>query len=291
MCEFVSNRNEMVELGQDEVEQASVPELDNQLRYGGYQADGDDAEAKRKAEERERKKAEVRKRLEEAGRAKKAKKGFLTPERKKKLRKLLMMKAAEDLKQQQLLKEQERQRILQERILPMPNIDTLEDHGKLEAIYKQMMDRIIKLEAEKYDINYGVRQKDFEINELTIAVNDLRGKFVKPTLKKVSKYDNKFKKMQETKKEDKMDFRTNLKVVKKENVLEEAMAKAQKKTDKPEWSKKGGVDPDAEPAEKVEKAPKPPKEEKTENADAEAEPESVAEEPAEEPESVAEEEE
>lgn len=288
MCEFVSNRNEMVELGQeDEVEQASVPELDNQLRYGGCQADGDDAEAKRKAEERDRKKAEVRKRLEEAGRAKKAKKGFLTPERKKKLRKLLMMKAAEDLKQQQLLKEQERQRVLQERIIAMPNIDTLEDHAKLEAIYKQMMERIIKLEAEKYDINYGVRQKDFEINELTIAVNDLRGKFVKPTLKKVSKYDNKFKKMQETKKEDKVDFRTNLKVVKKENVLEEAMAKAQKKTDKPEWSKKGGTDPDAEPTEKVEKAPKPPKEEKTENADAEAEPESVAEEP----EPVAEEEE
>lgn len=42
-------------------------------------------EAKRKAEEREMKKAEVRKRLEEAGK-KKAKKGFLTPERKKKLR-------------------------------------------------------------------------------------------------------------------------------------------------------------------------------------------------------------
>lgn len=31
----------------------------------------------------------------------------------------------------------------------------------------------------------------FQINELTIAVNDLRGKFVKPMLKKVSKYDNK----------------------------------------------------------------------------------------------------
>lgn len=42
--------------------------------------------SKRAAAERERKKAEVRKRLEEAGRAKKAKKGFLTPERKKKLR-------------------------------------------------------------------------------------------------------------------------------------------------------------------------------------------------------------
>jgi len=233
MCEFVSNRNEMVELGQDEVEQASVPELDNQLRYGGYQAD-DDAEAKRKAEERDRKKAEVRKRLEEAGRAKKAKKGFLTPERKKKLRKLLMMKAAEDLKQQQLLKEQERQRVLQERIIAMPSIDTVDDHAKLEAIYKQMMDRIIKLEAEKYDINYGVRQKDFEINELTIAVNDLRGKFVKPTLKKVSKYDNKFDKIKE-KQQAKVDFRANLKVVETNKfAMDEEVSKEEGKA---EWAK------------------------------------------------------
>lgn len=40
-----------------------------------------------------------------------------------------MMKAAEDLKQQQLLKEQERQRILQERIIPLPNVDSMDDHG------------------------------------------------------------------------------------------------------------------------------------------------------------------
>uniref|UniRef100_A0A914XIR9 Troponin I n=1 Tax=Plectus sambesii TaxID=2011161 RepID=A0A914XIR9_9BILA len=280
MCEFISNRNEMVELGQDdEVEQASVPELENQLRYGGCQADEDDAS--RKAEERERKKAEVRKRLEEAGRAKKAKKGFLTPERKKKLRKLLMMKAAEDLKQQQLLKEQERQRILQERIIALPNVDSIDDQGKLSQIYKEMMDRIIKLEADKYDVNYSVRQKDFEINELTIAVNDLRGKFVKPTLKKVSKYDNKFKKMQDEKKGDKADFRSNLKVVKKENAIEELM-NVKKKSDKPEWSKKGGAAEEGE--EKPVKAPK----EKVDKGDDDAEPESVAESvPAEEPEAEA----
>lgn len=35
-----------------------------------------------------------------------------------------MMKAAEDLKQQQMLKEQERQRILQERIIPLPDLDS-----------------------------------------------------------------------------------------------------------------------------------------------------------------------
>ena len=42
--------------------------------------------ARVKQQEQDRKKAEVRKRLEEAAAAKKAKKGFMTPERKKKLR-------------------------------------------------------------------------------------------------------------------------------------------------------------------------------------------------------------
>ncbi|TMS36747.1 hypothetical protein L596_003839 [Steinernema carpocapsae] len=198
---------------------SALPE-DDEFRYGGPQGEDDDSEAQRKAEERERKKAEVRKRLEEAGNKKKAKKGFLTPERKKKLRKLLMMKAAEDLKQQQLLKEQERQKVLAQRTIALPGIDTIDDKGKLDQIFNEMFSRLCQLEEEKYDINQSVLSKDREINELTIAVNDLRGKFVKPTLKKVSKYDNKFKKMAETKKEDKQDFRANLKIVKKENALE-----------------------------------------------------------------------
>ncbi|VDN57668.1 unnamed protein product [Dracunculus medinensis] len=144
-------------------------------RANDIDGEEEDDASKRAAAERERKKAEVRKRLEEAGRAKKAKKGFLTPERKKKLRKLLMMKAAEDLKQQQMLKEQERQRVLQERIIPLPDLDSL-GQEELEEIAKDMVDRLMLLESENYDINYTVRQKDFEINELTIAVNDLRGK-------------------------------------------------------------------------------------------------------------------
>jgi len=39
------------------------------------------------------------------------------------------MKAAEDLKQQQMLKEKERQRILQERIIPLPDLDSIDEHG------------------------------------------------------------------------------------------------------------------------------------------------------------------
>ncbi|KAF1757054.1 hypothetical protein GCK72_013509 [Caenorhabditis remanei] len=181
--------------------------------------------------ERERKKEEVRKRLEEASRMKKAKKGFLTPERKKKLRKLLMMKAAEDLKQQQMLKEQERQRILQERIIPLPDLDHEDD---LEAVYEEIRERLIELESENYDVSYIVRQKDFEINELTIAVNDLRGKFVKPTLKKVSKTEGKFDKLKK-KETAKVDFRAQLKVVDKNEFAmdEEDTEKKEKAT----WAK------------------------------------------------------
>lgn len=44
---------------------------------------------------------------------------------------------------------------------------------------------------------------------------------VKPTLKKVSKYDNKFKKLAESEPgQKKEDFRSKLKVVKKENAIE-----------------------------------------------------------------------
>ncbi|VDL70441.1 unnamed protein product [Nippostrongylus brasiliensis] len=201
------------------------------VRYGGAQAAGSDLDEDeaRKVAERERKKEEVRKRLEEASRAKKAKKGFLTPERKKKLRKLLMMKAAEDLKQQQMLKEQERQRVLQERIIPLPDLDDCDD---LEEVYNQMRERLIALESENYDVSYTVRQKDFEINELTIAVNDLRGKFVKPTLKKVSKTEGKFDKLKK-KEAAKVDFRSNLKTIDKNQYAMEEVSLTLEKINSP----------------------------------------------------------
>uniref|UniRef100_A0A1I7XQZ0 Troponin I n=1 Tax=Heterorhabditis bacteriophora TaxID=37862 RepID=A0A1I7XQZ0_HETBA len=154
--------------------------------------------------------------------------------------KLLMVKAAEDLKRQQLVKEQERQKALAERTIALPNVDTVDDKGKLEAIYNDLFKRVCQLEEEKYDINQLVSRTEAEINALTIDVNDLRGKFVKPSLKKVSKYDNKFKKMAQTSEnkstEKKPDFRANLKIVKKD-VMEE-ITNVKKKDDKPDWSKK-----------------------------------------------------
>ncbi|XP_046978282.1 troponin I isoform X8 [Vanessa cardui] len=185
---------------------------------------------KAKQAEIDRKRAEVRKRMEEASKAKKAKKGFMTPERKKKLRLLLRKKAAEELKKEQERKAAERRRIIEERCGKPKNIDDANE-AMLKRIIQEYYDRLYVCEGQKWDLEHEVRKRDYEISDLNSQVNDLRGKFVKPTLKKVSKYENKFAKLQ--KKAAEFNFRNQLKVVKKkEFTLEE-----EDKEKKPDWSK------------------------------------------------------
>ncbi|XP_063703961.1 troponin I isoform X6 [Culicoides brevitarsis] len=190
----------------------------------------DDEAKKAKQAEIERKRAEVRKRMEEASKAKKAKKGFMTPERKKKLRLLLRKKAAEELKKEQERKAAERRRIIEERCGRPKNVDDASE-AELQTICREYHTKISRLENDKYDLELIEQMKKFEISDLNAQVNDLRGKFVKPTLKKVSKYENKFAKLQ--KKAAEFNFRNQLKVVKKkEFTLEE-----EDKEKKPDWSK------------------------------------------------------
>merc|ERR1712002_1075540 len=170
-----------------------------------------DEEAKKKQEEIDRKKAEVRKRLEEQNQ-KKQKKGFMTPERKKKLRLLLRKKAAEELKKEQERKAAERRRIIDERCGQAKNLDGANEDAIKECLNVYQA-HIAAVESDKYDFELEIMRKDYEINELNIQVNDLRGKFIKPTLKKVSQYENKFAKLQ--KKAAEFNFRNQLKTVKK----------------------------------------------------------------------------
>merc|ERR1712095_34567 len=161
--------------------------------------------------EMDKKKAEVRRRMEEQSKSKK-KKGFMTPERKKKLRLLLRKKAAEELKKEQERKAAERRKVIDERCGQPKDLDNASE-DQLKQICKEYFDRMYMCESQKYDMEFEVRKRGFEINELNIAVNDLRGKFIKPTLKKVSKYENKFAKLQ--KKAAEFNFRNQLKTVKK----------------------------------------------------------------------------
>merc|ERR1712226_1047738 len=108
------------------------------------------------------------------------KKGFMTPERKKKLRTLLRKKAAEELKKEQERKAAERQRVISE------------SEDELKKIVKEYFDKWYNLEGEMFFLQREVILRDLQINELNMSVSDMKGKFIKPTLKKVSKYENKF---------------------------------------------------------------------------------------------------
>jgi len=193
----------------------------------------DEEERKRKQAMIDQKKAEVRARLEQQAASKKGKKGFMTPERKKKLRLLLRRKAAEELKKEQERKAAERRRIIEERCGKPKALDEASE-AELQTICREYHEKIVRLEGDKYDLEWQSRVKDYEINELNIQVNDLRGKFVKPTLKKVSKYENKFAKLQ--KKAAEFNFRNQLKQVKKKEFTMEEEKDGEGKA-KPDWSK------------------------------------------------------
>merc|ERR1712180_34329 len=183
-----------------------------------------------KQKEMDAKKAEVRARLEAQAAGKKAKKGFMTPERKKKLRLLLRKKAAEELKKEQERKAQERRKVIDERCGNPKDLESASEE-QLKQIVKEYFDRMYLCQSQKYDMEKEVELKDYRINELNIAVNDLRGKFIKPTLKKVSKYENKFAKLQ--KKAAEFNFRNQLKTVKKKEFTLEEEDKEHEK--KPDW--------------------------------------------------------
>merc|ERR1711892_894400 len=185
-----------------------------------------------KMSENDKKKAEVRARLEAQAAGKKSKKGFMTPERKKKLRLLLRKKAAEELKKEQEKKSAERRKVIAERCGVPKDLDDASEDILIE-VCQVYHEKVNLLEGQKYDMEKEVEIKDYKINELNIAVNDLRGKFIKPTLKKVSKYENKFAKLQ--KKAAEFNIKTQLKTVKKkEFTMEDEEAGPAKK--KPEWA-------------------------------------------------------
>jgi len=125
--------------------------------------------------------------------ATKKKKGItLTPEKKKLLKQLIMQKAAEELKKQQQQEVEEKKKAVEARV---PKIG-IEGLGKeaLEKRVKELYSIVCRLEEEKYDWEVRLGRQTEEINDLNIKVNDIKGKFSKPVLKKVSKSQTKMAK-------------------------------------------------------------------------------------------------
>jgi len=56
---------------------------------------------------------------------------------------------------------------------------------ELSAVVKEYYQRWVSSEDEKYDLEYSVKLRDLQIQELEMEVSDMRGKFIIPKLKKV----------------------------------------------------------------------------------------------------------
>jgi len=164
---------------------------------------------------------------------KKAKRGLggLTPEKKKLLKQLIMQKAAEDLKKKQAEEAAAKKKIIDGRVPPLDVGGLSQD--QLEKKVKELYNRYVRLEEEKYDIEIRMAQQDQQVNELTIKVNDIKGKFVKPVLKKVSKTESKLAKFEKKSLKSKLGFRDQLKSTgQSKYALEEEDKGAAKK---PDW--------------------------------------------------------
>ncbi|ESO13218.1 hypothetical protein HELRODRAFT_188163 [Helobdella robusta] len=121
----------------------------------------------------------------------KKKKGIsLTPEKKKLLKQLIMQKAAEELKKQQEKEAEEKKKAVESRV-PKLELAGLNQQA-LEQKVKELHAIVARLEEEKYDWECRLGRQTEEINELNIKVNDIKGKFSKPMLKKVAKAHTKF---------------------------------------------------------------------------------------------------
>ncbi|CAF0903934.1 unnamed protein product [Rotaria sordida] len=162
-------------------------------------------------EKKARKKAERERKRQEARDAAEKKKRFaLTPEKKRKLRLLIMKMASENLQNAAEQRSAARKKYIEEHVKAIPNDLTSLNEAHLVSLVKEFYKQLTESEESRYDFEMKIRKQDYDINELTIKVNDIKGKFIKPTLKKVSKTTQKLQKLNKPKEEE-IDFRAHLK--------------------------------------------------------------------------------
>jgi hypothetical protein len=165
------------------------------------------------------------------------KKGFMTPERKKKLRQMILKITRQRIEEETRKRVEERRKFINEKCGEPKELNGLSD-DQLKAVCRDYHERIKKLESEKYDLEKQTSVQTNKFNETNTEVNNLRGKFVKPALKKVSNTkQDKFAKLQKTAKD--FDFRQKLKVVKKKEFSiseDDSLVRHNSFKTKPEWT-------------------------------------------------------
>jgi len=129
---------------------------------------------------------------------------------KTKLMKSAMMMLEEDLKQ----KAADRERILAERLPPLALAGL--SAQDLQNLCKELHAKIDVVDEERYDVGSKVSKCDKEVEDLTQKITDIKGKLKRPNLKRVRvSADAMMSALLGTKVKESVDFKANLKTVKK----------------------------------------------------------------------------
>ncbi|CAK6950865.1 troponin I%2C slow skeletal muscle-like [Scomber scombrus] len=124
----------------------------------------------------------------------------------------------------------ERERTLSERnpALQMSGMSTQE----LQKLCKELHQKIDVVDEERYDINSKVTKHDVEIRDLTQKIVELKGKMKRPTLRRVRvSADAMLGALLGAKVKESVDFKANLKTVKKEEEKKEEVTDWRKNVD------------------------------------------------------------
>nr|XP_046191279.1 troponin I, fast skeletal muscle-like [Oncorhynchus gorbuscha] len=99
----------------------------------------------------------------------------------------------------------------------VPSFSVPESMQELQDLCKKLHQQIDAVDEQRYDTQSKVAKSDKEIEDLKIKLQDLKGKFRKPVLKKVRmSADAMLQALLGSKHKVSMDLRANLKQVKKE---------------------------------------------------------------------------
>ncbi|XP_039988920.1 troponin I, cardiac muscle-like [Xiphias gladius] len=142
----------------------------------------------------------------------------------------LLQKAMSMLENEMQVRHDERERSLAERV-PALQLSSM-SLQELQSLCKGLQQKIDRVDEERYDISVKVMKNEKEIKELSQKMVNLKGKLKRPTLKKVKlSTDAILGALLGHKVKESVDFKANLKTVKKEEEKKEEVTDWRKNVD------------------------------------------------------------
>ncbi|XP_034023538.1 troponin I, slow skeletal muscle-like [Thalassophryne amazonica] len=144
----------------------------------------------------------------------------ISASRKLMLKSLMVAKATEQLEHEMVKKEEQKEKYLDEKAPPLQTSGM--SLAELRTLCEELHAKIDVVDEERYDIEAKVLHNTTEIKDLNIKVLDLRGKFKRPPLRRVRvSADAILRSLLGSKHKGSMDFKANLKSVKKDDTEKE----------------------------------------------------------------------